>query len=442
MKPIVGICILYLLTLSCSTPKAIQLIKIAENEGKHYGPAEPSIAVSPLHPEWVVGGSILDRVHYSSDGGQTFGHTFLKSPLGVFGDPVLWADHLGNFYYVHLGTPGGGGRNTSRYLESLVIHQSIDSGKSWDEGTAIGTNPPKNQDKPWIASDPLNGDLVVTWTEFDKYASTQSTDKSRIRFSKSADQGKTWTQAITISDHEGDCLDDDYTPEGAVPAYGLHHQIYVVWAFDQKLWFDKSLDGGLTWLPKDQEIMDQSGGWSLDVPGLGRANGMPVTCTDLSINQYRGSIYVCWADLKNGEDNMDVWIMHSRDEGRTWSQRIKVNQDTGPRYQFLPWMSVDPATGYIYIVYYDRRNHADTQTDVVVATSKDGGNTFKEILLTGSTFTPPGNEVFFGDYNGISAANGIIRPIWTSYADKKLSVWTAIINEKGVKKNIVAKAKS
>ena len=62
--------------------------------------------------------------------------------------------------------------------------------------------------------------------------------------------------------------------------------------------------------------------------------------------------------------------------------------------------------------------------------------------MTGSTFTPPGNEVFFGDYNGISAANGIIRPIWTSYADKKLSVWTAIINEKGVKKNIVAKAKS
>ncbi|MBK8779010.1 MAG: hypothetical protein IPO25_17005 [Saprospiraceae bacterium] len=52
-----------------------------------------------------------------------------------------------------------------------MIHQSIDGGKSWDEGTAIGTNPPKNQDKPWIASDPLNGDLVVTWTEFDKYAS-------------------------------------------------------------------------------------------------------------------------------------------------------------------------------------------------------------------------------------------------------------------------------
>ncbi|MBK8779011.1 MAG: hypothetical protein IPO25_17010 [Saprospiraceae bacterium] len=116
-------------------------------------------------------------------------------------------------------------------------------------------------------------------------------------------------------------------PKGAVPAYGLHHQIYVVWAFDQKLWFDKSLDGGLTWLPRDQQIMDQIGGWSLDVPGLGRANGMPVTCTDLSINQYRGSIYVCWADLKNGEDNMDVWIMHSRDEvvpGPSASKSIRI----------------------------------------------------------------------------------------------------------------------
>ena len=57
MKPIVGICILYLLTLSCSTPKAIQLIKIAENEGKHYGPAEPSMAVSPL---WSIKVSMVE----------------------------------------------------------------------------------------------------------------------------------------------------------------------------------------------------------------------------------------------------------------------------------------------------------------------------------------------------------------------------------------------
>ena len=71
---------------------------------------------------------------------------------------------------------------------------------------------------------------MVTWTEFDKYASTKSEDKSRIRFSISHDQGLSWSQAKTISDLEGDCIDDDFTPEGAVPSYGLRHEIYVVWA--------------------------------------------------------------------------------------------------------------------------------------------------------------------------------------------------------------------
>ncbi len=420
-----------ILLYSCAFPKFQGLVKIAENDGEYYGPAEPSIAVSQKDPNIVVGGSILDRVHYSSDGGKTFSHTNVKAPgLGVFGDPVLWSDHEGNIYYLHLGTPDDKDRKSNRWLESIVIQKSTDGGKSWDGGHAIGTNPPKNQDKPWIASDPQNGDLVVTWTEFDKYASKEPTDRSRIRFAKSSDQGSTWSPAITISDREGDCLDDDFTPEGAVPSFGINHEIYVVWAFDQKLWFDKSLDGGNTWLKSDKTIMDQIGGWAFDIPGLGRANGMPVTGTDLSKSKYRGSLYVCWADLKNGESNMDVWIMNSRDGGEHWSDRIKVNQDKTDHYQFFPWMSVDPSTGNIYIVYYDRRNFSDNKMEVVVAYSKDGGQHFKEMVLKGSAFDPPGSKVFFGDYNNISAAHGVIRPIWTSYDGSKLSVWTAIINDK------------
>ncbi len=425
---------LVILFTSCATIRFHGLIKIAENNGEQYGPAEPSITVSQKNPNIVVGGSIIDRVHYSTDGGNTFSHTRLKSPeLGVFGDPVLWSDHNGNVYYVHLGSPEHQGRSSRRWLESIVIQNSKDGGKSWDSGHAIGTNPPKNQDKPWIASDPNNNDLVVTWTEFDKYASLKKEDRSRIRFSISHDQGSTWSPAKTISDFEGDCIDDDFTPEGAVPSYGLNHEIYVVWAFDQKLWFDKSVDGGNTWLANDKAIMNQVGGWALGIDGLGRANGMPVTGTDKSNGKYSGSLYVCWADLYSGEKNMDIWMMHSRDGGNRWSDRIRVNQDKTDRFQFFPWMSVDPSTGYIYIVYYDRRNFSNTDTEVVVAYSKDGGNTFKEIMLSGSKFTPPGSKAFFGDYNNISAAGGLVRPIWTSYQNNKLSVWTAVIGKKKYK---------
>ena len=37
--------------------------------------------------------------------------------------------------------------------------------------------------------------------------------------------------------------------------------------------------------------------------------------------------------------------------------------------------------------------------------------------------------MFFGDYNNITAHNGVIRPIWTRLHEGDLSVWTAIINE-------------
>ena len=75
---------LVIFIISCSPIRFHGLIKIAENNGEFYGPAEPSISVSQKNPNIVVGGSIIDRVHYSTDGGNTFLHTNLKSPeLGL-----------------------------------------------------------------------------------------------------------------------------------------------------------------------------------------------------------------------------------------------------------------------------------------------------------------------------------------------------------------------
>ncbi|MFT6719038.1 MAG: hypothetical protein ACJAY8_001437, partial [Sphingobacteriales bacterium] len=82
-----------------------------------------------------------------------------------------------------------------------------------------------------------------------------------------------------------------------------------------------------------------------------------------------------------------------------------------------------------YLVYYDRRNYADLNTDVVLAWSRDGGITFEEKVISESPFSPT-DEVFFGDYNNISAHNGLIRPIWTRLEKDTLSILTAIINLK------------
>jgi hypothetical protein len=107
---------------------------------------------------------------------------------------------------------------------------------------------------------------------------------------------------------------------------------------------------------------------------------------------------------------------------------VKLGDDKNNRHQYLPWMTVDQSTGYIYAVYYDRTDYDDNQTDVFLAYSTDGGISFKTIKVSETPFTPI-EQNFFGDYNNISAHKGIITPIWTRMDDGKTSVWTAIIKQ-------------
>jgi len=91
-------------------------------------------------------------------------------------------------------------------------------------------------------------------------------------------------------------------------------------------------------------------------------------------------------------------------------------------------MTVDETNGNIYIVFYDRRTTIGNYTDVYLARSTDGGETFKNYQINDDSFLPSRN-VFFGDYINIDAYNGIIRPILMRMDNNVLSVWTALLNE-------------
>ena len=400
-------------------------IKIAGDKSL-LGPCEPSICIDPNNNDRIIAGSILDRLHISNDGGKTWENSKLKSPFGVYGDPVVRIDNESNIYFSHLSNPAGKAYASDEFLDRIVVQVSKDDGKTFSDGASPHPNGGiKDQDKQWLYTDAKSGNVLMTWTEFDKYASKEAEDKSRILFSKTMDKGSTWTSPVSISDLEGDCIDDDNTTEGAVPVMDDEGNIFVVWAFNNLLYLDKSTDGGVTW-GKDLEIEQQFEGWSLDIPGVNRTNGMPILGIDKSNKKHHGNMYVNWSDQKNGKDDTDIWIIKSTDGGNNWSDRIRVNDDLPGKHQFFSWMDVDPVTGYIYIVFYDRRNHDDTKTDVYLAYSTDGGESFSNKKISESPFTPD-NRIFFGDYNDISAYNGMIRPIWTRYEDQSLSVWTALV---------------
>lgn len=416
--------LLFLLPLSAFSQYNNVMLGSSSANGR--GLCEPSISINKKDPAIMVAGSILDQVFYSTDYGQTWMRDTLESPFGVWGDPVVISDKTGAHYYFHLSDPTGKNWASDEILDRIVVQKSLDGGKTWNQGSYFGYLPPKDQDKQWAVADPVSGYLYATWTQFDKYGSTDSADRSNILFSRSRDGGFTWSPALDISAFSGDCLDGDHTTEGAVPAVGPNGEVYVSWSNSNKIYFNRSLDSGRNWLEKERAIADHVGGWEIEVPGLNRSNGMPVTVCDLSDGPNRGTIYVNWVDDRNG--NYDVWLIKSKDQGETWSEPRRINNDSTNRDQFLTWISVDQTSGYLYSVFYDRRNHADNTTDVYMAYSKDGGETWINEQINRSPFTPV-DKIFFGDYNHIDAHQGQVRPIWTRYEQGQLSIWTAIIDK-------------
>lgn len=420
---------LALLFISAQTivGQQIKTVKIHQTPGFITGTCEPSISVNPADPNNLVAASVLNNVYYSRDGGFTWEKGKIKSSFGVWGDPCIVHDASGRAYYFHLSDPTGKNWQSDSILDRIVVQWSDDGGKSWSDGSFMGLNHPKDQDKEWAAVNLETGEVVVTWTQFDKYNSPDEEDKSNILFSRSIDRGETWSDPIAINEISGNCLDDDQTVEGAVPSFGPNGEIYVAWSYDEKIYFNHTKKSGTEWNEENTFVAKQPGGWTMNIPGLNRTNGMPVTAVDNSEGPYRGRIYVMWGDIRHGETNADIFLAHSDDNGETFSTPTKVNQDTTNTHQFLPWMSIDNKTGAVYSVYYDRSNYTNDSTDVIFTYSQDGGLSWqhRKINLEGFSVNP---KVFFGDYNNITSRNGKVYPIWTEFHKGYLSVWTAIID--------------
>lgn len=381
---------------------------------KIFEPEEPCITVNPLNPLNIVAGANIDWYYVTTDGGETWTESRLPGPV-VYGDPVVHFDKLGNLYYTHLGPFNNSG---------IFIAKSLDGGVTWGNSNRIygnGTATPF-QDKEWITSDRTNSEfknnLYVSWTQFDKYGSKNPNDSSIILFSRSTDFGETFSNPIRINDLAGDAADGDGTVEGATPAVGPDGQVYVSWAGPNGILFDRSTDGGVTF-GKDIFVTDQVGGWATDIPGLYRCNGLPFTKCDISGGKYNGNIYINFSDNRSG--NYDIYIVKSTDQGNKWSKPVRVNNDETSKDQFMSNFTVDPVSGNIYVLFYDRRNYNDNRTDVYLGVSKDGGETFENIKISESPFIPE-TEIFFGDYIGIDSYNDLVVNAWTRMVDKKLSI--------------------
>ena len=387
-----------------------------------YSGCEPSIDIDPNNPNNIAVGSILDGYHYSEDSGKTWKAERLESPYGVYGDPVLKFNGKGNIFYLHLSS-----YNKTSHLDRIVCQRADDLKGKFNEGSYSKPNGSKVQDKHWIVIDPETDEIYMTWTQFDAYNSTNSKDSSFIHFAKSSDDGETWTDPVRISIKGGDCLDGDDTVEGAMPALGKEGMLYTVWSGPHGLILRSSADRGQTWSPTEQILFKHEGGWTIDVPDFYRSNGLPVFISDHNPDsRFYGNLYLNWAIEDEETGRTSVLFSKSEDNGESWSSPVQVHKDSSEYNHFLTWMTVDPSNGNLHFVYY-RKSRKSKATDVVWASSKNGGESFDEEVISEQSFEPSGT-VFFGDYLNIAAVDNVVRPVWPRMDNGKITLWTALIN--------------
>ena len=96
----IGFVSLFAAELLAQPVKNIQVPPVAAKYA--FNECEPSIAINPLNPQEISAGTVLQGYHFSADGGQTWKSSALKSPFGVFGDPVLQYDNTGRLYYFNI----------------------------------------------------------------------------------------------------------------------------------------------------------------------------------------------------------------------------------------------------------------------------------------------------------------------------------------------------
>jgi hypothetical protein len=348
---------------------------------------------------------------YSTDGGETWGGSMQGAGISNSGDPTTAIGLNGRNYVGFINNSSG-----------QSISYSDNQGSNW---TAVlvagGSGNLLDKNHLWIDNSPTSpyeSNLYDAWTPFG------GGDNYQIDVSRSIDDGATWSAPQRISQGAS-----AYFCHGVNIQTGPNGEVYAAfciydnWPSDEDaIGLARSFDGGQTW--EASRIIENIRGIRNSLVGKGvRANSFPVMAADISNGPNRGNLYVTWTNIGvpgvNTGNDADVYMIRSEDNGTTWSDPVRVNQDPSGqgKKHYFGWITCDPATGTLSMVWYDDREVASNLVEVYCGNSTDAGETWEDFKVSDVSFDPtpiPGlADQYFGDYIGIMARNGKVYPVWT-----------------------------
>ena len=366
-----------------------------------------------------------------------------NNSTSVSGPPSYGADYLYTFDLAETwdGSKNGAGGNNDgdpaacigtdgRWYVNMIasggqaVSYSDDKGQSWTK-VQIAPNPGQLADKNhmWIDSkvgSPYENNLYCAWTDFG------GSYDEHVVISRSTDNGESWSSKFGLSYGVAATGHN----QGVNISTGPNGEVYAVWSVydaggldEDAIGFAKSLNGGETWEASYRILDNIRGIRATGVPQNQRVNSFPSMAVDISNGANSGNIYVVWANIGvpgvNSGSGSDIYMIKSSDEGETWSDPIRVNQDEAAqgKTHYFPWVACDPSNGTTSVIFYDNRNTESYQAEAWVATTSDAGDTWEDFKVSDVSFTPspiPGMASgYFGDYLAISALDGKVYPCWT-----------------------------
>jgi hypothetical protein len=400
--------------------------------------SEMVVDVNPTNPLNVVGFTHnvnnfnQIQVFYSIDGGNAWTRRLISnvasstSDTDGFGqvalrfDPAIKFDANGNLFVAY------GVIDINRISTSLVVGRSTNGGASFSQFRAVDFNfgTPDGSttgglDK-WQLATGRSGPGSQTQAVYVAYTQNISGGGQRIAVAGSNNGGASFTSPVIVNNtaSNGNLFAD--------PAVGPNGELYVAWHSHStgQILFNRDLTG--LWAPGNHfgtDIVVRNLTFSLFAypvpaqPNRGVETG-PVLDVDRSGGAFNGRLYISFADRFGGAGSVDtdIFLTNSTNQGTNWSALGTTgNVEGAPSTDFEPWVAVDQGTGSVNVAYYTTDGAPDnTQVNLRLASSRDGGNTFSKTNVS-SQRSRAASQTYGGDfleYIGLAVRDGTAQAFW------------------------------
>ncbi|MEU7873050.1 sialidase family protein [Dactylosporangium sp. NPDC049140] len=425
-----------------------------------YNVNHPLIAVAAAN-DYVSGGVVVMR---TTDGGKHWASTRITPQFrgtGDFcngGDPgVAYSRRDGAFYLSQLCF------FRSQAYSEIQVYKSVDNGQTWTPGrqaaraasnydyTTGTVDESIFNDKELIAVDntptsPHYGRLYVTYTKFHlqpdgfsdycplqlSYTDTIPTENPALT---------TWAHTAIQPDNPGGDGTGLSANQFSVPVVEQNGALDIGFvseecnaSYDPHLLFQKSTDGGATFLPQPVQI-DKPGQYA-DFLDDARDDTLPPTAfrapntVSLAYSPRTGTLlYVYQNNINRPLSAADISYQTSADGGLHWSDSAFLstgaNGTPARNDQFLPWAASDE-NGRFYAIWFDRRQDpANVRINTWQAVSGNNAASFTSAKISTKDWDPNlgflGSGAFIGDYNGLAASTKAVYPVWTDGRDSAIA---------------------